>query len=421
MIQHGACRYGIDRHWCDSSGIYLEGWVRHDQADIEVLRILGAEQVCELRSFLPYPDPGEGEATGGPGRASGFRAYLPWRASDQLEFQVVAGAETMRFPVELPAGGIPSEPWSHASPAPPQADIFGAAELDVAFRAAVDEANAKAFTVCEVGSRNVSPGATTKRTLFPSAARYIGVDVHAADNVDVAGDAHFLHELLGEASVDLVFSIAVMEHLSFPWLFAAAVNRTLRPGGLTFHMTHQTWPIHEQPNDFWRFSDQALRVLFGPEMGFETVYAGMHDRTYIYPEERRESFATVSFAPCYSHVFVLARKVREIAPDAVRWPVAREAAGLLASQYPRPPGQPAPPAAPAQATRLAEADPEPKADRDGEASPDPVLEEALRRAGIAEARAAALAGRLEAIEDSTIWRATGSLRHLVNAVRRSRD
>ena len=65
--------------------------------------------------------------------------------------------------------------------------------------------------ICEVGSRNVSPGVTSKRSLFPRASKYIGTDVHMADNVDVAGDAHYLHELIGAASVDAVFSIAVIE------------------------------------------------------------------------------------------------------------------------------------------------------------------------------------------------------------------
>jgi SAM-dependent methyltransferase len=206
----------------------------------------------------------------------------------------------------------------------------------VAFQTLIDEVNAKGLAVCEVGSRNVSPGATSKRSLFPAASKYVGTDVHMADNVDIAGDAHYLDDLLGNASVDAVFSIAVMEHLSFPWVFAAAVNRVLRPGGLTFHLTHQSWPPHEEPNDFWRFSDNAMRVLFGPEMGYETVYAGMHNRTYLYPEERRESFATLPLAVAYSHVFVLARKVRTIDPDAVRWPAAKEATGKLASRYPPP-------------------------------------------------------------------------------------
>jgi hypothetical protein len=329
-------RYGIDRHWCDSSGIYIEGWIQHESDPIDLLTMAAGGHRCEIRSFLPHP--GVPTQLGRPPShgASAFKAYVPWRASDRLLFEVTAGGRTVLFPVELPAGPIASEPWSHVEPASPQQGIFGTQELSVAFQTMVDEVNAKGLVICEVGSRNVSPGATSKRSLFPRASKYIGTDVHMADNVDVAGDAHYLHELIGTASVDAVFSIAVIEHLPFPWMFAAAVNRALRPGGLTFHLTHQSWPLHEEPNDFWRFSDSAMRVLFGPETGFETVCAGMHNRTYLYPEERREAFATLPLAVAYSHVFVLGRKVRDIDPEAVRWPVAKEAAGELASQYPLP-------------------------------------------------------------------------------------
>ena len=62
----------------------------------------------------------------------------------------------------------------------------------------------------------------------------------------------------------------------------------------------------------------------------------MHNRTHLYPEERREAFATLPLAVAYSHVFVLARKVRDIHPEAVRWPIAKKAAGELARQYPLP-------------------------------------------------------------------------------------
>ncbi len=321
-----AFQYGVDQHWCDSSGIYLQGWVKNPDGPITTLTVIAGAHRCRIDSFLPHPDPG----------TAAFRAYVPWRASDVLYFEVTAEQHTARHAVDLPPGPIVSGPWTHALPAAPQAEIFGAQELGAAFQTMLEEINSKRLVVCEVGARNVSPGATTKRTAFSGASKYIGVDVHMADNVDVAGDAHYLHELVGEASVDGVFSIAVMEHLSFPWLFAAAVNRALRLGGLTFHLTHQSWPIHEEPNDFWRFSDNALRVLFGPELGFEVLRVGLHDRTFLYPEERREPFGTLPLAVAYSHVFVLARKVRDIDPDAVKWPIAKTDAQAMASLYPKP-------------------------------------------------------------------------------------
>ncbi len=333
---HARVRYGFDRHWCDSSGLFVEGWLHHRDHVIDRLGVVAGDQTCVIDSFLTRPGPATSLGLPPKHDASGFRVYLPWRASDTVFFEVDAGGHSVQFPIELPTGPIRSAPWSHAVDAPVQAGVFGTRELHLAHQTMVDEANAKGLAVAEVGSRNVSPGAVSKRNLFPGASRYIGVDVHAAPNVDVTGDAHFLHELLGEASVDVVYSVAVMEHLAYPWLFSAAVNRTLRGGGLTFHATHQSWPTHEQPNDFWRFSENSMRVLFGPETGFETLYAGVHNPAFIYPELRNQSFGDVPFSPGYCGVFVLARKIRDLATDAIRWPILKDAAEARAEQYPRP-------------------------------------------------------------------------------------
>ncbi len=330
-------RYGFDRHWCDSSGLFIEGWLHHPDSLIDGLRVVAGDQVCEVGRFLARPGPSRPGGRIPKHDASGFRLYLPWRASDTVYFEVDTGGRVVRFPIELPPGRIRSAAWSHAEDAPPQTGIAGAGELHVAHQSLINEVNEKGLAVAEVGSRNVSPGAQSQRGLFPGASRYIGVDVHPAPNVDITGDAHFLHELLGEGSVGAVFSVAVMEHLAYPWLFASAVNRTLTVGGLTFHATHQTWPTHEQPNDFWRFSENSMRVLFGPETGFETLYAGMHNPATIYPSLRNSGYGDVPFSPGYCGVFVLARKVRTVEADAVRWPVPKQVAEQRAEQYPPPP------------------------------------------------------------------------------------
>jgi hypothetical protein len=200
----------------------------------------------------------------------------------------------------------------------------------------VEYGNSEGRIVCEVGSRSVAPESITKRALFPNAERYVGVDIHDAANVDIAGDAHFLHEMMGVASADVVFSGAVLEHLSYPWLFAASVNRTLKRGGLTFHATHQAWPIHEEPNDFWRFSDEGLKILFGPETGFRTLSSAMHNRSFLHPEERVGEFSQLPFFACYSHVFILAEKVCDLDDVAVKWPVSAARSRSRSNQYPSP-------------------------------------------------------------------------------------
>jgi len=311
--------YGVDRYWCDASGIYMEGWVDQSNAPVTSLRLEAGENAVEIGTFL---------------QGRNFHAYLPRNPTTPIFVTIVASDQSWRCPIVLPAGPLSSPPWSHERPAAFQQRLFAAQQL--AFDTVVGFGNLEGRVVCEVGSRSVAPDSATKRSLFPRAERYVGVDIHRAPNVDVVGDAHFLHEMLGEASADLVFSGAVLEHLSYPWLFSAAVNRTLKRGGMTFHATHQTWPLHEEPNDFWRFSDEALKILFGPEAGFRVLSSGMHNQSFTCAEERTGEFARLPFFACYTHVFILAEKTRDLDEDSVRWPVSPGRSRSRSGRYPSP-------------------------------------------------------------------------------------
>jgi hypothetical protein len=43
----------------------------------------------------------------------------------------------------------------------------------------------------------------------------------------------------------------------------------LRIGGVLFVQTHQSFPLHGYPLDYFRFSEDALASLFGTQMGFD--------------------------------------------------------------------------------------------------------------------------------------------------------
>ena len=141
------------------------------------------------------------------------------------------------------------------------------------------------------------------------------------------GDAHALSSVVGEGAFDAIFSSAVLEHLAMPWVAAVEMNRALRPGGLVFHRTHQSWPVHERPNDFFRFSDEALRVLFGPAHGFEVLEAGMALPMALYARRKGPVIDLTGLNPGFGMSWVLARKVGVGVVDL----------GALSRSY-RPPG-----------------------------------------------------------------------------------
>ena len=122
----------------------------------------------------------------------------------------------------------------------------------------ISRVNAENLSILEIGSRIVGPMSKDNREVFSGASRYIGLDIHPSPTVDIVGDVHELSELVGRESVDALYSLSVLEHLAMPWIVAREMNRTLKLGGLVFHSTVHSWPLHEQPNDFWRFSDEGL-------------------------------------------------------------------------------------------------------------------------------------------------------------------
>jgi hypothetical protein len=127
--------------------------------------------------------------------------------------------------------------------------------------------------VLEIGSRARS--GINRRGLFPATCDYTGFDILAGENVNVVGDAHALSRVLPPEHFDLVFSVSVWEHLAMPWLVSLELNKVMKTGGLAMINTHQSWPVHEVPWDYFRFSDYSWDALFNAATGFEVVARGM--------------------------------------------------------------------------------------------------------------------------------------------------
>lgn len=139
---------------------------------------------------------------------------------------------------------------------------------------------------------------------IPDGVEHIKSDVVDGVDVDVAADAHDLAPF-ADATFDAVVACSVWEHLARPWIAADAVRRVLKPGGFAYIDTHQTFPIHGYPHDYFRFTTEAMAVMFGD--GWETVAAG-----YDYPC-RIDHLGQVDVwndaAEAFLHVSHIARRV----------------------------------------------------------------------------------------------------------------
>jgi SAM-dependent methyltransferase len=160
--------------------------------------------------------------------------------------------------------------------------------------------------ILELGTRRAIADLSTRHdALFPNASEYLGTDIEMGVDVDFVADVHRLTQVTGEEQFDIIFTEAGFEHFKYPQLAAMEMMRALRVGGLVFIQTHQTFPIHAVPYDYFRFSKEALAALFGEGMGFKVHAVGYASPAAIYsrvdPDGRH--------APAYLHVNLFGEKL----------------------------------------------------------------------------------------------------------------
>jgi SAM-dependent methyltransferase len=313
----------LDAFWCDASGIYLRGWVHAFEHPVRALRLESAGRSARTDVFADRPDLLEHYPAHEHVRHGGFAIYLACPPGHPVTLIVETAAGEAVVPLPLPEGQIPA--W----PSEPDAGDT----LTPMLRRFVTLANAGGGRVLQIGSR-VPRGedAVPPRHLLQG---LIGLDIHPGCNVDLVGDAHVLSRFIRAGSLDAVFSTSVLEHIQAPWLVAAEMNRVLKIGGLVYHHVPGAWPAHAQPNDFWRFSAEALRVLFGPATGFEILEAGDSARAVILPSpDWRKDYLDMPTVPVMAMAEIVARKVEEIPTGAVAWPLTHADSELRSHQYP---------------------------------------------------------------------------------------
>lgn len=153
---------------------------------------------------------------------------------------------------------------------------IGAARDDIATRFVAGLQAMERPAVLELGTLRWEAAATHHLEWAPHCSTYVMSDVAEGPDVDVVADAHDLAPFTDDA-FDALIACSVWEHLARPWIAAQAVARVLRPGGLAYVSTHQTFPLHGYPSDFTRWSTEGLSILF-EDAGLVAVEVG-----YAYP------------------------------------------------------------------------------------------------------------------------------------------
>lgn len=120
---------------------------------------------------------------------------------------------------------------------------------------------------------DIGCGIKPYRTLLaPHVQEHVGVDheesLHDRSAVDLTGTAYSIPA--PDGSFDSALCTAVLEHLEEPEHAIRECWRVLKPGGVAIYAAPFIWHLHEEPRDFYRYSEHGLKYLF-EKTGFEIL------------------------------------------------------------------------------------------------------------------------------------------------------
>jgi SAM-dependent methyltransferase len=107
---------------------------------------------------------------------------------------------------------------------------------------------------------DVGAGTDAYRHLFPN-RKTLDIEQRPGVQIDYIADAH--HLPFEDGTFGCVVCIAVLEHVHVPQQVVDEMHRVLKPGGTLLVSVPFAYPIHDSPNDFWRFTKYGLLRLLG--------------------------------------------------------------------------------------------------------------------------------------------------------------
>ncbi len=301
-------------HWffeefiCFRQHIFVCGWVFDEKHDIEEIGITINKKYYKLNSQLHLSSPDVAQAHGERAHNSRFSGFGRIAKAEQLSQIIFTVTLSNRKKIHI------KEAYKHSLTISDHYHKLQADFFDGLHTLKPD------CTVLEIGSRARS--GVTRKDQIPKHLNYVGFDILKGKNVDILGDAHELSQYFEPESCSAIFSLSVFEHLIMPWKVVLEVNKVLKLGGTIMVATHHTWPLHETPWDFWRFSDQGWHALFNRYTGFEILETALGEPASIVPHYSHDVVFGLENQPAYLVSVIVAKKIDN---TELKWDVdARE-------------------------------------------------------------------------------------------------
>jgi len=120
--------------------------------------------------------------------------------------------------------------------------------------------------------------------------RYVSVDADPNCKPDIVADIHNLP--FEDNAIESILCCSVLEHVKDPFKATSELHRVMKTGGKALLSVPFIWPHHPGScGDYWRFSEDGLRVLFGNFSYVEIVKMGGYFS------------ALANFIPSYNRLF----------------------------------------------------------------------------------------------------------------------
>ena len=104
-----------------------------------------------------------------------------------------------------------------------------------------------------------------------------GTTIQAVDRATMPIDFEYDFLPCPDASIDIILAFNVLEHIyHYPFLIAE-IKRVLKPGGRIIGSVPFLVGFHPDPNDYWRYTEEALTKIFRSS-GFSHIEVRMLGR-----------------------------------------------------------------------------------------------------------------------------------------------
>lgn len=134
--------------------------------------------------------------------------------------------------------------------------------------------------ILEIGSGRPDNGK------YPYSARYLFDDSNEFVCTDL--DPSFGHEVLDitkmeiDEEYDVILCLNVLEHVYEVEAAIQNIYNALKTGGVAFIAVPVFFPLHDEPYDFWRFTEHALRKLLDNFNEIKIYHKGMRRYPFGY-------------------------------------------------------------------------------------------------------------------------------------------